>query len=116
MWVLVDNFGTGIIDDERLGKIVRALFDLKPAGIIKLSQNATGMTLTERKVLEAACLVARKTNAAIASHITAGPTALSVIDALEGFGCPLSKYRFTWIHSMVTAKSTGATPIRASTR
>jgi len=80
-----------------------------PAGIIKLSQNATGMTLTERKVLEAACMVARKTNAAIASHITAGPTALSVMDALEGFGCPLSKYRFIWIHSMLTARSAGAT-------
>lgn len=80
-----------------------------PAGIIKLSQNDTGMTLTERKILEAACIAAKKTNAAIASHITAGPTALSVIDALEGFGCPLSKYRFTWIHSMVTAAATGAT-------
>ena len=49
------------------------------------------MTLTERKVLEAACITARKTNAAIASHITAGPTALSVMDALEGFGCPLEQ-------------------------
>ena len=80
-----------------------------PAGIIKLSQNATGMTLTERKVLEAACVAAKKTGAAIASHITAGPTALSVMDALEGFGCPLSKYRFIWVHSMLTAASTGAT-------
>lgn len=80
-----------------------------PAGIIKLSQNDTGMTLTERKILEAACIAAKKTNAAIASHITAGPTALSVMDALEGFGCPLSKYRFTWIHSMLTANATGAT-------
>jgi len=35
-----------------------------PAGIIKLSQNATGMTLTERKVLEAACIVARETDVA----------------------------------------------------
>jgi phosphotriesterase-related protein len=80
-----------------------------PAGIIKLSQNATGMTATERKVLQAACIAARKTNAAIASHITAGPTALSVMDALEGFGCPLSKYRFIWVHSMLTAASAGAT-------
>ena len=30
-----------------------------PAGFIKLSQNDTGMTLTERKILEAACMVAR---------------------------------------------------------
>ena len=80
-----------------------------PAGIIKLSQNDTGMTLTERKVLKAACIVAKKTNAAIASHITAGPTALSVMDALEGFGCPLNKYRFIWVHSMLTAGSAGAT-------
>jgi predicted metal-dependent phosphotriesterase family hydrolase len=59
-------------------------------------------------VLEAACIVARKTNAAIASHITAGPTALSVIDALEGLGCPLSKYRFIWIHAEVAAAAAGA--------
>jgi phosphotriesterase-related protein len=80
-----------------------------PAGIIKLSQNATGMTLTERKILQAACIASRKTGAAIASHITAGPTALSVMDALEGFGCPLSKTRFIWVHSMLTAASAGAT-------
>lgn len=79
-----------------------------PAGIIKLSQNDTGMTATERKVLQAACVAARKTNAAIASHITAGPTALSVMDALEGFGCPLDKYRFIWVHSMLTAAAPGA--------
>jgi phosphotriesterase-related protein len=79
-----------------------------PAGIIKLSQNATGMTVTERKVLQAACIVAQETGAAIASHITAGPTALSVMDALEDFGCPASKVRFIWIHSMLTAASAGA--------
>jgi predicted metal-dependent phosphotriesterase family hydrolase len=78
-----------------------------PAGFIKLSQNDTGMTLTERKVLEAACMVARKSGATIASHITAGPTALSVMDALEGFGCDLDKYRFVWIHAMMTAKADG---------
>ena len=74
-----------------------------PAGFIKLSQNDTGMTLTERKVLEAACIVARKSGATIASHITSGPAALSVIDALEGFGCDLDKYRFVWIHAQWTA-------------
>ena len=79
-----------------------------PAGIIKLSQNATGMTVTERKVLEAACVVAKQTGAAIASHITAGPTALSVMDALDAFGCPTSKYRFIWIHAGWTAGMTGA--------
>lgn len=79
-----------------------------PAGFIKLSQNDTGMTLTERKVLQAACSVAQKTKAAIASHITSGPTALSVIDALEGFGCPLSKYRFIWVHAQATAVVDGA--------
>ena len=80
-----------------------------PAGFIKLSQNATGMTLTERKVLEAACIAARKSGATIASHITAGPTALSVMDALEGFGCDLDRYRFVWIHAQVTAKADGGT-------
>lgn len=79
-----------------------------PAGFIKLSQNDTGMTLTERKVLKAACNVARKTGAAIASHITAGPTALSVMDALETFGCPLDKHRFIWVHSQATGAIAGA--------
>ena len=79
-----------------------------PAGFIKLSQNATGMTLAERRVLEAACIVAQETGSAIASHITAGPTALSVMDALAGFGCPQDEVRFIWVHSQVTAASEGA--------
>jgi phosphotriesterase-related protein len=84
-----------------------------PAGWIKLSQNATGMTLTERKILEAACIVAQETGAAIGSHLgqwgsTAGPTALSVMDALEGFGCPLDEQRFIWIHAGIDAAEPGA--------
>ena len=79
-----------------------------PAGIIKLSQNDTGMTLTERKVLKAACKVARRTGAAIASHITAGPTALSVMDALATFGCPQDEVRFIWVHTQATAALAGA--------
>jgi phosphotriesterase-related protein len=79
-----------------------------PAGLIKLSQNDTGMTLTERRILEASCVVAKEYGAAIASHITSGPTALSVIDALEGFGCPLDEVRFVWVHSQLTAAAPGA--------
>jgi len=79
-----------------------------PAGFIKLSQNDTGMTLTELKILEAACTVAQETDATIASHITSGPTALSVIEALEAFGCDLDRYRFVWIHTQVTARADGA--------
>jgi phosphotriesterase-related protein len=84
-----------------------------PAGWIKVSQNGTGMTLTERKVLEAACIVARETGAAIGSHIalwgsSAGPTALAVMDALEGFGCPLDEQRFIWIHAGVEAGAAGS--------
>ena len=79
------------------------------AGFIKLSQNDTGMTLTEKKILEAACMAAQKTNASIASHITSGTTALSVMDALEGFGCDLDRHRFVWIHTQVTARAEGAT-------
>jgi phosphotriesterase-related protein len=94
-WML-EELGVGVGDTD------------VPAGVIKLSQNDTGMTLTERKVLEAACIAARRTNAAILSHITAGPTALSVMDALEGFGCRLSKHRFVWVHSMYTAAAPGA--------
>jgi phosphotriesterase-related protein len=71
-----------------------------PAGWIKVSQNDTGMTLTERNVLQAACQVARETGASIGSHITSGPVAMSVMDALESFGCPASKVRFIWIHAM----------------
>jgi len=33
--VLVDTFGTGVLPDEQLGKIVREHFDLRPAEIIK---------------------------------------------------------------------------------
>jgi phosphotriesterase-related protein len=85
-----------------------------PAGWIKVSQNGTGMTLTERKILEAACIVAQETGAAIGSHIalwgsSAGPTALAVMDALEGFGCPLDEQRFLWIHAGVEAGATGST-------
>jgi phosphotriesterase-related protein len=79
-----------------------------PAGFIKLSQNDTGITLTERRVLEAACIVAQDTNAAIASHITSGPAALSVMDAIEGFGCPLDRYRFVWAHAQTAAAAAGA--------
>lgn len=83
-----------------------------PAGLIKISQNATGMTLTERKILEAACTVAQETDAAIASHIaafgsTAGPTALAVIDALEGLGCSLDEQRFIWVHAGIDAAAPG---------
>ena len=79
-----------------------------PAGFIKLSQNDTGMTLTERKILEAACIVAQETGSSIASHITSGPVALSVMDALAGFGCPQDEVRFIWVHAMLTAASEGA--------
>ncbi len=79
-----------------------------PAGFIKLSQNDTGMTLTERKILEAACIVAKETGSAIASHITSGPVALSVMDALTSFGCPQDEVRFIWVHAMVTAVAEGA--------
>ena len=33
--VLVDTFGTGVIDDEKLQEIVKNTFDLRPAAIIK---------------------------------------------------------------------------------
>ncbi len=79
-----------------------------PAGFIKLSQNDTGMTITERNILEAACIVAQETGSSIASHITAGPTALSVMDALASFGCPQDKVRFIWVHAMVTGVAEGA--------
>jgi len=33
--VLVETFGTGIVDDEKLGRAVREVFDFTPAGIIR---------------------------------------------------------------------------------
>ena len=34
--VSVDTFGTGKLHDEELTKVVRKVFDLRPAGIIKM--------------------------------------------------------------------------------
>jgi S-adenosylmethionine synthetase len=34
--VLVDTFGTGNVGDDKIAKAVRDIFDLKPAGIIKM--------------------------------------------------------------------------------
>lgn len=34
--VMVDTFGTGVMDDSRLVEIIRQHFDLRPAGIIKM--------------------------------------------------------------------------------
>ena len=34
--IFVDTFGTGIIDDEEIVKLVRKHFDLTPAGIIDM--------------------------------------------------------------------------------
>ena len=33
--VLVESYGTGKVSDDRLGELVRACFDLRPAAIIK---------------------------------------------------------------------------------
>jgi S-adenosylmethionine synthetase len=34
--VLVDTFGTGTVDQDKLEKAVKKVFDLKPAGIVKM--------------------------------------------------------------------------------
>ena len=34
--VMVDTFGTGVISDNELVKVIRGIFDLRPAGIIKM--------------------------------------------------------------------------------
>jgi S-adenosylmethionine synthetase len=34
--VLVDSFGTGVVPDDRLAKLVREIFEMKPAGIIRV--------------------------------------------------------------------------------
>ena len=34
--IMVDTFGTGAVDDEKLVEIIRENFDLRPAGIIKM--------------------------------------------------------------------------------
>ena len=35
MSVVVDSYGTGVVSDDRLGEIVTACFDLRPASIIR---------------------------------------------------------------------------------
>lgn len=98
---LIEELETGVGDTDVL------------AGWIKVSQNATGMTLQERKILEAACIAAQETGATIGSHLgewggSAGPIALSVMDALETFGCPADEQRFIWIHAGVEAGAEGS--------
>jgi len=34
--LMVDTFGTGVIDDDRIGRLVREHFDLRPKGIIQM--------------------------------------------------------------------------------
>ena len=34
--IMVDTFGTGKVEDEKLVEIIRENFDLRPAGIIKM--------------------------------------------------------------------------------
>ena len=34
--ILVDTFGTGHVSDRKIEEVVRAHFDLRPAGIIKM--------------------------------------------------------------------------------
>ena len=36
--VLIDSFGTGTVSDTQMAKLVRDVFELKPAGIIKALQ------------------------------------------------------------------------------
>jgi S-adenosylmethionine synthetase len=36
--VLVDTFGTGTVGEEKIAKLVREVFELKPAGIIQSLQ------------------------------------------------------------------------------
>jgi phosphotriesterase-related protein len=67
------------------------------AGWIKLSAGDDGLTPTETKVLRAAAVAGRETNAMIGSHTIRGKVVRDQLDIIEEMG--YSPERFIWIHT-----------------
>ena len=69
------------------------------AGWIKLSAGDEGLTDTEIKVLKAAAIAGRETNAVIGSHTIRGRVVRNQLDIIESKG--YTAERFIWIHTHV---------------
>jgi len=67
------------------------------AGWIKLSAGDDGITDCETKILRAAALAGRETNAVIGSHTIRGRVVREQLDIIEAMG--YSAGRFIWIHT-----------------
>lgn len=67
------------------------------AGWIKLSAGDDGLTASETKILRAAALAGRETNAIIGSHTIRGRVVREQLDILEAMG--YAAERFIWIHT-----------------
>jgi phosphotriesterase-related protein len=67
------------------------------AGWIKLSAGDDGLTSCEAKILRAAAIAGRETNAVIGSHTVRGRVVRDQLELLESMGYPAE--RFIWIHT-----------------
>ncbi|MRR37563.1 esterase, partial [bacterium] len=67
------------------------------AGWIKLGASDDGLTACEIKILRAAALAGRETNAVIGSHTTRGQVAREQLNIIEAMG--YTAERFLWIHT-----------------
>jgi phosphotriesterase-related protein len=67
------------------------------AGWIKLSAGDDGLTATETKILRAAAVAGRQTNAVIGSHTIRGRVVRDQLDIIETLG--YAAERFIWIHT-----------------
>jgi phosphotriesterase-related protein len=67
------------------------------AGWIKLSAGDNGLTSCEAKILRAAAIAGRESNAIIGSHTIRGSVVRDQLDILEMLGYPAE--RFIWIHT-----------------
>jgi len=67
------------------------------AGWIKLSAGDDGLTACETKILRAAAVAGRETNAVIGSHTIRGQVVREQVDIIESRG--YSPGRFIWIHT-----------------
>ncbi len=86
------------LTDWMLGELQGEIQDSKvQAGWIKLSAGDDGITDCEAKVLRAAAVAGRETNAVIGSHTIRGRVVRDQLDIIESLG--YTAERFIWIHS-----------------
>jgi phosphotriesterase-related protein len=69
------------------------------AGWIKLSAGDDGLTACETKILRAAAIAGRETNAVIGSHTIRGRVVHDQLDIIEAMG--YTAERFIWIHTQI---------------